>query len=188
MIQTIAGVSKAEIKIQNSIFIGIALPCSDLEDFQKHLNQIRNDYPKANHICFGYRIGFKDEYTRSNDDGEPSGTAGKPIFNQLLSLKIQNCVVFVVRYFGGTKLGVSGLIEAYKEAAKLTLELAKTITSEPHETQMYQLEPDRYYRFITFLKSIDIEVQSQEYENNAYHLTVEVPDSKKKLLSDYFEK
>lgn len=188
MIQTIAEVSQAEIKIQNSIFIGIAMPCSDIQDFQKHLNQVRNDHPKANHICFAYRVGFKDENTRSNDDGEPSGTAGKPIFNQLLSLNIQNCVVFVVRYFGGTKLGVSGLIEAYKGAAKKTLELAETITSEPHLIQDFLLEPERYYRFIAFLKSIGMEVQNQEFDNNFYNLKLEVSESKKKLISDYFEK
>jgi uncharacterized YigZ family protein len=188
MIQTIARVSQIEIKIQNSIFIGIAIPCKDLQDFQRHLNQVRNNHPKANHICFAYRVGFKDENTRSNDDGEPSGTAGKPIFNQLLSLKIQNCVVFVIRYFGGTKLGVSGLIEAYKGAAKMTLELAETITSEPHFAQDFLLEPEQYYRFIAFLKSIEMEIQSQEYDNNYFNLKLEVPESKKKLISDYFEK
>ena len=118
------------LKEKGSKFIGFAFPVDDEEDLKKSLEKIREEHPKATHHCYAYRLGIKGENYRANDDGEPSGSAGLPIYNQLLAHEITNVLVIVVRYYGGTKLGVSGLVKTYKESAKITLEEAEIITKE----------------------------------------------------------
>ena len=118
------------LKEKGSKFIGFAFPVDDEEDLKKSLQKIREEHPKATHHGYAYRLGIKGENYRANDDGEPSGSAGLPIYNQLLAHDITNVLVIVVRYYGGTKLGVSGLVKTYKESAKITLEEAEIITKE----------------------------------------------------------
>ena len=118
------------LKEKGSKFIGFAFPVDDEEDLKKSLQKIREEHPKATHHCYAFRLGVKGENYRANDDGEPSGSAGLPIYNQLLAHEITNVLVIVVRYYGGTKLGVSGLVKTYKESAKITLEEAEIITKE----------------------------------------------------------
>ena len=118
------------LKEKGSKFIGFAFPVDDEEDLKKSLEKIREEHPKATHHCYAFRLGMKGENYRANDDGEPSGSAGLPIYNQLLAHEITNVLVIVVRYYGGTKLGVSGLVKTYKESAKITLEEAEIITKE----------------------------------------------------------
>ncbi|MBN3662916.1 MAG: YigZ family protein, partial [Ornithobacterium rhinotracheale] len=102
-----------------------AYPVQDEEEVKQILDELRQKYPDATHHCYAYRLGFEGENYRANDDGEPNGTAGLPIYNQLLSRELTYCLVVSVRYFGGIKLGVSGLIKAYKESAELTLDEAE---------------------------------------------------------------
>ena len=118
------------LKEKGSKFIGFAFPVDDEEDLKKSLQKIREEHPKATNHCYAFRLGMKGENYRANDDGEPSGSAGLPIYNQLLAHDITNVLVIVVRYYGGTKLGVSGLVKTYKESAKITLEEAEIITKE----------------------------------------------------------
>ena len=118
------------LKEKGSKFIGFAFPVDDEEDLKKSLQKIREEHPKATHHCYAFRLGMKGENYRANDDGEPSGSAGLPIYNQLLAHDITNVLVIVVRYYGGTKLGVSGLVKTYKESAKITLQEAEIITKE----------------------------------------------------------
>ena len=118
------------LKEKGSKFIGFAFPVDVEEDLKKSLQKIREEHPKATHHCYAFRLGMKGENYRANDDGEPSGSAGLPIYNQLLAHDITNVLVIVVRYYGGTKLGVSGLVKTYKESAKITLEEAEIITKE----------------------------------------------------------
>ena len=118
------------LKEKGSKFIGFAFPVDDETELKKSLEKIREEHPKATHHCYAYRLGIKGENYRANDDGEPSGSAGLPIYNQLLAHDITNVLVIVVRYYGGTKLGVSGLVKTYKESAKITLEEAEIITKE----------------------------------------------------------
>ena len=117
------------LKEKGSKFIGFAFPVDDEEDLKKSLQKIREEHPKATHHCYAFRLGMKGENYRANDDGEPSGSAGLPIYNQLLAHDITNVLVIVVRYYGGTKLGVSGLVKTYKESAKITLEEALILIS-----------------------------------------------------------
>lgn len=117
-------------KEKGSKFIGFVFPIENEADLKKSLEKIRDEHPKATHHCYAFRMGMNGENYRANDDGEPSGSAGLPIYNQLLAHEITNILLIVVRYYGGTKLGVSGLVRAYKESAKLALEEAEIITKE----------------------------------------------------------
>ncbi len=118
------------VKEKGSKFIGFAFPVSTESELKKSLEKIRSEHPKATHHCYAFRIGLQGENYRANDDGEPSGSAGLPIYNQLLAHEITNVILIIVRYYGGTKLGVSGLVKTYKETAKLTLDEAEIITKE----------------------------------------------------------
>ncbi|GEN77805.1 IMPACT family protein [Chryseobacterium hagamense] len=118
------------LKEKGSKFIGFAFPVNNEEELKTALEKIRSEHPKATHHCYAFRMGLNGENYRANDDGEPSGSAGLPIYNQLLANEITNVLVISVRYYGGTKLGVSGLVKAYKESAKITLEETLIITRE----------------------------------------------------------
>ena len=114
---TIAAPADAIYKEKSSKFLAYAYPVRTEDEIRELLDALRKRYYDATHHCYAWRLGPQGEQFRSNDDGEPSGTAGKPILGQLLSNSLTNCLIVVVRYFGGTKLGVSGLISAYKESA-----------------------------------------------------------------------
>lgn len=124
------------LKEKGSKFIGFAYPVNNEDEVKAALTQLRELHPKATHHCYAFRLGINGENFRANDDGEPSGSAGLPIYNQLLANQLTQILVVSVRYFGGTKLGVGGLVKAYKESAKLTLESAEIITKEL-ETQLH---------------------------------------------------
>ncbi|MDC4182294.1 IMPACT family protein [Mycoplasma bradburyae] len=113
-----------ELIFKNSRFIGIYYQISSKDEIKKHLDNLRKEYKKARHICYGYL--FKDNGVESggyNDDGEPKNTAGKPIYDLLRTKELYGYVVFVVRYFGGIKLGAGGLIKAYRKTAIATVDL-----------------------------------------------------------------
>ena len=119
---TIETTAVAEFKDRGSKFIAYSFPLKDLNDFKKDLLALKKEHPKAVHHCFAYRIGNDGNNFRVSDDGEPSGTAGKPILGQIDSKNLTNTLIVVVRYFGGTLLGVPGLINAYKTAASMVLQ------------------------------------------------------------------
>ncbi len=114
---SIEKISKGIYKEKGSKFISIAMPVNNQEQIKENLEKIQKEYHDARHHCYAWRLGSDYKEYRYNDDGEPSSTAGKPIFGQIKSFNLTNILIIVVRYFGGTKLGVSGLIKAYKEAA-----------------------------------------------------------------------
>lgn len=114
--------SEGEYKEKGSKFIAYLFPVRTEEDVEKAMIVVREEHPSARHHCYAYRLGPDTNAYRMNDDGEPSGSAGKPIYGQLLSFEVHECLIAVVRYFGGVKLGVGGLIATYKEAARLALE------------------------------------------------------------------
>ncbi len=120
--QTIAQTSIAEFKDRGSRFIAYAYPIEAVVDFKLLLVALKKEHGKAVHFCFAYRLGLEGNNFRVSDDGEPAGSAGKPILGQLDSKQITNTLIIVVRYFGGTLLGVPGLINAYKTAASLALQ------------------------------------------------------------------
>ncbi|MFT4521528.1 MAG: putative IMPACT (imprinted ancient) family translation regulator [Bacteroidia bacterium] len=128
---SIASNSEALYKQQNSKFFGFAYPVSSEDDVKTELNGLREIYPDASHHCFAYQLGKDGGNFRINDDGEPGNSAGAPIYRAIQAANITNVLVVVVRYFGGKKLGVPGLIEAYGEAARLCLDAATRVVKEP---------------------------------------------------------
>jgi uncharacterized YigZ family protein len=125
--RTLAGVSTGEFRDRGSKFIAYAFPIETDADWQAGLEGYRKLHPKARHHCYAYRIGLDGNHWRANDDGEPANTAGRPILGQIDSFGLTNVCVVVVRYFGGTLLGASGLIQAYKTSAMEALAAAETV-------------------------------------------------------------
>ena len=125
--KTIKAISEGDYRERGSKFLSILFSCKDDESYKERLKLIKKAHPSARHFCFGSVIGVEEQEHRSSDDGEMSGTAGLPILNQILSAEITNAAIVVVRYFGGTKLGKPGLIHAYKESARLAIEVSKPV-------------------------------------------------------------
>lgn len=139
------------LKEKGSKFIGYSFPVKDEAALKSALETVKIAHPKATHHCYAFRLGLNGENYRANDDGEPSGSAGLPIYNQLLANEITNILVVVVRYYGGTKLGVSGLVKAYKECAKLTIESGEIITTDLESTLEIYFDFDRQNQIFTLL-------------------------------------
>ena len=153
------------LKEKGSKFIGFAFPVNDERELKESLEKIKEEHPKATHHCYAFRLGIKGENYRANDDGEPNGSAGLPIYNQILAHDLTNILIIVVRYYGGTKLGVSGLVKAYKESAKLTLEEAEIITKELEEEIEINFNFNQQNLIFTLLNKFDgklIEFQTNE--------------------------
>ncbi len=123
--KTVVGSFEAVIKERSSKFLALAYHVESADEVREIMEPLRKKFYDATHHCYAYRIGYKGEEWRANDDGEPSGTAGKPILGQLLSRDITNTLVVVVRWFGGTKLGVPGLIETYRESTQAVLDVCR---------------------------------------------------------------
>lgn len=124
---TIETSAVAEFKDRGSKFIAFSYPLQNVNDFKKHLQALKKEHSKAVHHCFAYRIGVDGNNFRISDDGEPSGTAGKQILGQIESKNLTDILIVVVRYFGGTLLGVPGLINAYKTASSLVLQCTPVV-------------------------------------------------------------
>ena len=137
---TIDKVAFAEFKDKGSKFIAYAYPITKVDDFKKHLQVLKKEHPKAVHHCFAYRLGLDGNAFRVSDDGEPSSTAGKPILSVIDSNDLTNILIIVVRYFGGTLLGVPGLINAYKSATAMALQVIPFV-QKPVEIN-YELQFD----------------------------------------------
>lgn len=127
---TIEKTATAEFKDRGSRFIAQAVPLASKNEFKTQMALIKTAHPKATHYCFAYRIGLDGNNFRSGDDGEPAGTAGKPILGQIDSKDLTNILIVVVRYFGGSLLGVPGLINAYKTTASLVLQTTPIIQTQ----------------------------------------------------------
>src|SRR5579863_2149961 len=132
---TVEKMATAEFRDRGSRFVAYACPVKSIDDFKATLNEIKKEHPKATHHCFAYRIGLDGMNFRVSDDGEPSGSAGRPILGQIDSKGLVNVLVVVVRYFGGTLLGVPGLINAYRSTAALALQMAP-ILQKPVEQEL----------------------------------------------------
>ena len=153
---TIEKPSLAEYKDRGSRFLAYAYPIKTPEEFKRQLKAIKEEHPKAAHHCFAYCIGTEGINFRTGDDGEPSGTAGKPILNQINSKHLTDIVVIVVRYFGGTLLGVPGLINAYKTAASLALQLTPIIEKPVLATYMLEFDYTLMNEVMVILKKIQL--------------------------------
>jgi uncharacterized YigZ family protein len=166
--RTIAANSRLIYKEKNSKFISLAIPVKTEIEVNEHLRVIKKEFYDANHHCYAFRLGSDKNIYRFNDDGEPSGTAGKPIFGQILSFDLTNLLIVVVRYFGGTKLGVSGLINAYKTAARNLLTDSIIITKTIDETYNIVFDYKNMNSVMKILKDNDIKPLDSNFENICY--------------------
>ena len=151
-------------KEKGSKFIGIAYSFDDEQKLKGILDLLKKEHPSARHFCYAYRIGSKGEIFRSNDDGEPAGSAGKPILNTLLSNQITNVLVVVVRYFGGSLLGVPGLINAYKEASLACLHLAGKKECISEDVYHVKFDYEKLNAFMKILKASKISILHQQID------------------------
>ena len=143
------------LKEKGSKFIGFAFPVNNEAEIKAALEKVRTEHPKATHHCYAFRLGIEGENYRANDDGEPSGSAGLPIYNQLLANELTHILLIVVRYYGGTKLGVSGLVKTYKESAKLTLEESEIITKDLESEVEIEFDFNKQNQIFTLLNKFD---------------------------------
>ncbi len=161
---TIEKLASAEFKDRGSRFIAYAFPIETADDFKRQLQLLKKEHPKAVHHCFAYRIGTDGNNFRSSDDGEPSGTAGKPILGQLDSKEITNTAVIVVRYFGGTLLGVPGLINAYKTAAALALQVTPIVQKQIEIKHSIEFEYNKMNDVMMVLKQFNCTILLNEMQ------------------------
>jgi uncharacterized YigZ family protein len=161
---TIAQLSTAEFKDRGSKFIAYAFPIETADDFKKQLQLLKKEHPKAVHHCFAYRIGTDGNNFRSSDDGEPSGTAGKPILGQIDSKELTNIAVIVVRYWGGTLLGVPGLINAYKSAAAMAFQVTPFIQKQIEIKYSIEFDYTKMNEVMMILKQYNCTVIKQEMQ------------------------
>jgi uncharacterized YigZ family protein len=161
---TIEKTSVAEFKDRGSRFIAYACPVKDMAEFKDRLNEIRKEHPKATHHCFAYRIGLAGNIFRVSDDGEPSGTAGRPILGQVDSKGLVNVLVVVVRYFGGTLLGVPGLINAYKSAASLALQMTPLVQKQVEEEYRVQFDYTQINDLMMLVRQYNCRVVRQDMQ------------------------
>ncbi len=161
---TIDKPSTAEFKDRGSKFIAFAFPIETTDDFKKQLQVLKKEHPKAVHHCFAYRIGTDGNNFRSADDGEPSGTAGKPILGQIDSKNITNVAVIVVRYWGGTLLGVPGLINAYKTAVALALQVTPIIEKQIEVNYSVEFDYTQMNEVMMVMKQFNCTIYAKEMQ------------------------
>ncbi len=159
---TIEKPSVAEFKDRGSKFIAYAYPVADVIGFKEKLAAIKKEHPKATHHCFAYRIGLDGTIYRVSDAGEPSGSAGRPILGQIDSKQLTNVLIIVVRYFGGTLLGVPGLINAYKSAAALALQLTAIVQKAVLINYRLQFDYTQMNDVMKIVKKFDCVVLKQD--------------------------
>jgi uncharacterized YigZ family protein len=159
---TIEKPSVAEFKDRGSKFIAYAFLIADVNDFKEKLAALKKEHPKAVHHCFAYRLGLEGVNFRVSDDGEPSGTAGRPILGQIDSKQITNVLIVVVRYFGGTLLGVPGLINAYKSATALSLQLTAIVQKPVLINYRLQFDHTQTHEVMKVIKQFNCVVLKQD--------------------------
>ncbi len=171
---TVAGTSTAVYREKMSRFIAFAVPVTSAEEARNVIARYSNEYHDARHVCWAYMIGADRTTFLSSDNGEPSGTAGKPILGQINSASLSDILIVVVRYFGGIKLGTSGLIAAYREAARMAIAEAEIITRHEMATLSFTLPYQSLNAAMTLIKSRDIAITDSTYDN-ASRITIALP-------------
>lgn len=151
-------------KEKGSKFFGYAFPVLSEEDVKENIENLKKQHHSARHFCYAWQLGKRYENHRANDDGEPSNSAGMPIYGQLQSFDVTNILVVVVRYFGGTKLGVGGLIQAYKTTAQMTLETCEIVEKTIDESFLLKFEYPEMNIVMRIIKDEDINVLHQKME------------------------
>lgn len=171
---TIERSAVAEFKDRGSKFLAYAYPVKTVEEFKDRMNEIKKGHAKATHHCFAYRLGLDGNTFRVSDDGEPSGSAGRPILGQIDSKQLVNVLVVVVRYFGGTLLGVPGLINAYRSAAALALQMTPLVQRPVEKEMQVQFDYTQMNEVMHLVKQYNCRVLQQEIQLFC-NITIAVP-------------
>ena len=171
------------LKEKGSKFIGFAFPVENEKEVKEALGKVKDEHPKATHHCYAFRLGINGDNYRANDDGEPSGSAGLPIYNQLLANNVTQILLIVVRYYGGTKLGVSGLVKAYKESAKFTLASCEIITKELQSDIEIHFDFNQQNVIFTLLNKFGAKIMDFKTEENC-SISAKIKTSEKENISE----
>lgn len=167
-------------KEKGSKFFGYAFPVTSEDQIKEHLDALRKQHHSARHWCYAWQMGKSYEHYRANDDGEPSNSAGMPIYGQLQSFEVTNILVVVVRYFGGTKLGVGGLVQAYKTTAQMALEASKIYEKTIDETFILKFEYPELNTVMRIVKDEDLNIVNQKMELNCeFEISVRKKDAER---------
>jgi uncharacterized YigZ family protein len=177
---TIDKTAVAEFKDKGSKFLAYVFPVKSLDEVKASLGEIKKEHPKATHHCYAYRLGTEGLLYRANDDGEPSGSAGKPILGQIDSKQLTDVLVIVVRYFGGTLLGVPGLINAYKVSTSMVLQLVPVIQKNIEVNYRLSFDYTIMNEVMTVIKQNNCTVISQELQLFC-EMVIGVPKSNEEL-------
>lgn len=170
-------------KEKGSKFIAIAVPCHSEQEAKSYLQTWRKEHHQSRHICYAYRFGLDKNIYRSNDDGEPSNSAGQPILGQIQSADLTNVLIGVIRYFGGTKLGVGGLIHAYKTAAKEAIDNGEIIEKKVFQNFRMNFQYDALPEIMSICKQMDLQQSGQQFDIQC-SLEIAVPLDKVELLKE----
>ncbi len=184
---TISAPAQIMYKEKSSKFLTYAYPVVCEEEITAHLEALRKEHYDATHHCYAWRLGAKGEKSRANDDGEPSSTAGKPILGQLLSREVTNCLVVVVRYFGGTKLGVSGLIEAYRDSTAEVLDEADIVELTVDVTVRISFSYVVMNGVMKVVKELQPKIKRQEFDNLCT-MELSIRESQSEIMISKLEK
>jgi uncharacterized YigZ family protein len=163
---TIEHQTEALFKDKGSKFLAFAYPVENDQQIKEILNHLKKEHHTANHHCYAYRLGADKLNIRANDDGEPNNTAGKPILGQIQSNDLTNILIVVVRYFGGTLLGVSGLINAYKNSAAEVIKVSAIIEKQILFNYTIQFYFEQLNDVMKLLKQLDCKITQQQFDNN----------------------
>ncbi len=184
--KTITLVSEGLFKEKGSKFIAFCKPIYTVEEFKEWLTELKVLHPSAVHHCYAYRIGYDKSQYRMNDDGEPSGSAGKPIYNVILSNDLTNIGIIIVRYFGGSLLGVPGLISAYKQASVEAIALNNIITRDIVEKVSIQFPYEKMNVVMRIVKEHQLKIIQQESDLD-YTMYLELPIKNADRIRSAFE-
>ncbi|HUM53068.1 MAG TPA: YigZ family protein [Chitinophagales bacterium] len=188
---TIQNIENILYKDKASKFIGFAYSVNSEFEIKEKLELVKQLHPKATHHCYAYRLGLDKNNYRANDDGEPNGTAGKPILGQIDSFSVTNVLVIVVRYFGGTKLGVSGLIDAYKECAKMTFQSTQIIEQKIMNYYEIRCDYTSINKVYQLINNTNATIVEQQVDNQSSFLIAlesnKIKDVETKLIDERIE-
>ena len=164
--RTIELPSEDMYKVKGSKHFAFAYPVYSIDEIKEKLDFLRKEHFSARHHCYAYRLGLDKKVFRANDDGEPSNTAGKPILGQIQSYDLTNILIVVIRYFGGTKLGVGGLIDAYKTASKMAIEQANIIEKQVKNHYKIDFKYEHMSHVMKYLKDHNLPQENQQFDLN----------------------
>ena len=174
--RTILSPTEGLYKDKGSKFLSFAHPIIDVDDAKRIVDSYRKQYHDARHVCYAYIVGTEKQLFRANDDGEPSGTAGKPILGQIHALELTNTIVVVVRYFGGILLGTGGLTVAYREATRDALSKAQIVTKDITKRAKVSFPIDKTNEVMRLIRSTQATIVSQDYTDRYIYL-LDIPNA-----------